>query len=106
MRVASEKREHSRTRVNIGVLCSSGIERGSGVLADISLSGALIDETSLRPRLGAPVKIRFDLAGSDSPIELVGAVVRHTPSGFALQFATSEQIVGQLLDRGILLPKK
>ena len=103
--LGNDKRSHPRTDVQIAARCASGTERGSGTLADISLSGALLEKTSVRPRLGAPVEIRFRLPNADEPFALVGTVVRHSASGFAIQFATSEEVVRQLLERGMLLPE-
>ena len=98
------KRTHQRgeVEVEIIVLCVSGTDRGSGTLADLSLSGALLEKTSIRPKLGAAVEIRLRLPNDDKPQTLAGTAVRHSASGFAIQFATSPEIVRQILERGML----
>ena len=97
------KRSHQRAEVDIVVLCASGTERGSGILASLSLSGALLETTSIQPPLGAAVEIRIRLPNDDEPLALAGFAVRHSTSGFAIQFSTSAEVVRQLLKRGILL---
>ena len=97
------KRSHRRAEVDIVVLCSSGTDRGSGILASLSLSGALLETTSIQPPIGAAVEIRIRLPNDDEPVTLAGFAVRHSTSGFAIQFSTSAEVVRQLLKRGILL---
>ncbi len=99
----SNKRSHRRAEVDIVVLCASGTERGSGILASLSLSGALLETTSIQPPLGAALEIRIRLPNDDEPLALAGFAVRHSTSGFAIQFSTSPEVVRQLLKRGLLL---
>ena len=98
----SHKRSHQRAEVEIIVLCGSGTDRGSGTMASLSLSGALLEKTSIRPPLGAAVEIRFRLPSHEKPLALAGTAVRYSTSGFAIQFATSPEIVRQILEGGML----
>ena len=97
------KRSHPRAEVDIVVLCASGTDRGSGILASLSLSGALLENTSIQPPLGAAVEIRIRLPNDDKPLALAGIAVRHSASGFGIQFSTSPEVVRQLLKREMLL---
>ncbi len=99
----SNKRSHRRAEVDIVVLCASGTERGSGILASLSLSGALLETTSIQPPIGAAVEIRIRQPNGDKPLALAGIAVRHSTSGFAIQFSMSAEVVRQLLRRRILL---
>ncbi len=81
-RLVGERRGAPRKEVHLSVLCRSGIRQGSARLVDISLTGAQLEMTTIRPAEGMLVKVRLD-----SPsIELKGKVVRHTAHGFAIQF--------------------
>ena len=97
------KRSHPRAEVDIVVLCASGTDRGSGILASLSLSGALLETTSIKPPLGAAVEIRIRQPNDDKPLALAGIAVRHSVSGFAIEFTTSAEVVRQLLKRGVPL---
>ena len=99
----SHKRSHPRAEVDIVVLYASGTERGSGILASLSLSGALLETTSIQPPIGAAVEIRIRMPNDDKPLALAGIAVRHSASGFAIQFSKSAEVVRQLLVRGMPL---
>ncbi len=67
---------------------------GVGVVANISYSGALIEQTPKQPKVGTPIILYIRLHPptafeAQSPFELVGRVARHSPSGFAVQYAES-----------------
>jgi len=81
-----DRRWDSRTRAHFEIIYSSGREEGSGILADISYSGALLIRASVQPRLGAEVRV-YVLLIDDSPFEIVGKVVRHVEDGFAIAYA-------------------
>ena len=95
-----ERRAHPRKPVNLFVLTASGAERGEGTLIDISLSGALIESSTLRPRLGAPVRVAIATADESGAAEIVGTVNRHVAGGFAIQFAKATPMVRRLVERG------
>ncbi len=62
-----------------------------GVLANISYSGALIEDTRVRPKIGTFVVIYVHLEppsafAAATPFELAGHVVRHSSNGFAIEY--------------------
>ncbi len=62
-----------------------------GVLANISYSGALIEDSRVRPKIGTFVVIHVHLYppsafAAETPFEVVGHVVRHSPAGFAIEY--------------------
>jgi hypothetical protein len=65
---------------------------GAGVVANISYSGVLIEQTPKQPQVGTPITLYVRLHPptafeAQSPFELVGRVARHSPAGFAVQYA-------------------
>ena len=90
-----EKRRDARYLTALNAHYSSGPEEGIGVLANISNSGALIEDSSVQPTVGNRVRIYVftepvDPIAPASPYELVGRVVRHSSSGFAIQYDDSD----------------
>ncbi len=82
------QRDH-RIAIRLATFCSQGRGEGAGVRANISYSGALIEETSMRPEIGASVVLYVYLKppsafGAATPFKLVGQVARHTSTGFAI----------------------
>jgi hypothetical protein len=62
-----------------------------GELANISYSGALIEGTTIRPEIGTFVVLHVNLNPpsafeATTPFELAGNVVRHTTTGFAIEY--------------------
>jgi hypothetical protein len=53
MKGSADRRWNSRIRTHFEISYSSGREDGSGILANISYSGALLTQTSVQPRLGS-----------------------------------------------------
>jgi hypothetical protein len=86
MQVTRKQRIAPRKKVSLAVLCRSGVERGVGRMVNASLSGALLEPTSIRPERGAAVRILFTAPGAGRASELDGAVARHTETGFAIEF--------------------
>jgi hypothetical protein len=68
-----------------------------GVLADISYSGAHLEETSLRPPVGTEVRL-YVFVQPVSPFELVGQVARHTATGFAIECSVESSENRRLVD--------
>ncbi len=63
----------------------------AGVLANISYSGALIEDTVMRPEIGTLVVLYVYLEPTSAfeaatPFELSGHVVRHSSAGFAIEY--------------------
>ena len=85
----------ARVRTRFETAYSAGREDGTGILANISYSGALLTETSLQPRIGSQVRVYVLLS---EPFDVVGKVVRHVEGGFALEYAAVSQELGRLID--------
>jgi hypothetical protein len=99
-----DKRRGARVCTALNAHYSSGPEDGIGVLANISYSGALIEGSSVQPTVGTKVRIYVftepvDPIAPASPYELVGRVVRHSPSGFAIEYEDTDPEVLQLVDK-------
>ena len=92
-----ERRQHPRFRARFDTLCSSGRSEGAGVLADISYSGARLVDSSLEPELGTKVRL-YVFIQPVSPFELVGEVVRTSPTGFAIAYQVESPEVRRLVD--------
>ena len=85
MSISSEERPALRVKTRFEALYATGREDGTGTLVDISYSGARLDWSSGQPGIG--IRIRFYITFPPSRIlELVGHVVRHTPTGFAIEY--------------------
>lgn len=92
-----DRRWHSRVRTHFEIIYSSGREDGSGILADLSYSGALLRQVSIQPRIGSQVRI-FVLLSEDAPFEIMGKVVRHVEDGFAIECADLRPELRHLVD--------
>ncbi|MBW2542668.1 MAG: PilZ domain-containing protein [Deltaproteobacteria bacterium] len=98
-----EKRRDPRFAVALNAHYSAGPEEGIGVLSNISYSGALIEDSSVRPTVGSRVRIYVFVEPRDpiapaSPYELIGRVVRHSSSGFAIEYEDPDPEVRELVD--------
>lgn len=80
-----DNRRGERQDVEFEVVYISAREEGTGVLVSISKSGALLEDTSLKPKLGAEVQLNVILYGGDAPVQLRGQVTRYTKTGFAIE---------------------
>jgi hypothetical protein len=99
-----EKRRGARFHTALNAHYSSGPEDGIGVLSNISYSGALIEGSSVQPTVGSKVRIYVftepvDPIAPASPYELVGRVVRHSTSGFAIEYDDADPEVSLLVDK-------
>ncbi len=97
MQVTRERRIAPRKKVSLAVLCRSGVERGAGRMVNVSLSGALLEPTSIRPEQGAAVRILFATPGAVRSTELNGTAARHTETGFAIQFLAANDGLRELV---------
>ncbi len=87
-----------RARTDFEAVYSSEHIGGSGILVDISLSGARLEDTEVQPKIGSAVRADvYAYASANDPVRLVGEVVRHTPRGFALQFTSVDEAVRRLV---------
>ena len=76
------------------VYCSFERVEGIATLVNISYTGALLENTEMRPEIGAPVQLYVHLKPHRAieqvaPSELSGAVARHSSDGFAIKFKDS-----------------
>jgi hypothetical protein len=81
-----DRRRGWRVRVWFEVWYANQRQEDEGILADISYSGARVESTTFQPKVGAHVRLRVTLPGDAGFFEPVGHVVRHTASGFAIEF--------------------
>jgi hypothetical protein len=93
-----QNRRSERIRTRFETLYSSERQEGAGVLADISYSGALLEGTSLRPRIGSRVRVYILLPGRETPFELVGQVIRYTEHGFAIAYEKVDATIERFVD--------
>ena len=91
------RRGQDRVRTQFETLYSAGRLEGSGILADISYSGAMIVEASLRPDVGEKIRL-YVFVHPVSPFELIGNVVRHTEDGYAIEYEVLDPEVRRLVD--------
>lgn len=94
-----ERREEARASIALDVFCSAGREEGTAKLFDVSPLGARLDSATIRPAVGAPVKIVLQTAGDEESQVLNAIVVRHTPSGFAVEFRVFNPLVLQIVEK-------
>jgi hypothetical protein len=92
-----ERRKDIRFRTRFDALFSSGPAEGAGVLADLSYSGARLEESSLRPDLGTSVRL-YVFIQPVAPFQLVGHVTRYTESGFVILYEVPDPEVRRLVD--------
>jgi hypothetical protein len=87
----TERRRDTRFAIRLEAHFAFGRVVEVGVLANISYSGALIEDITMQPAVGTDVVLGVHFTPpSDSeekaPFELTGIVVRHTSSGFAIEY--------------------
>ena len=92
-----EKRKDLRFRTRFDALYTSGPAEGAGVLTDLSYSGALLESVSFWPEVGTQVRF-YIFVQPIQPFELIGHVVRHTATGFAIQYDLADPAVRNLVD--------
>lgn len=80
-----ERRRSPRIRSRFDALVSAGAREGAGVLADISYSGARLEDCSEQPPVGTRIRL-YVFAEPAPAFELEGVVVRHTETGFAIGY--------------------
>ncbi len=91
MTETTNRRRDDRIPTPLEVHYSSGRVEGVGVLADISYSGALIEDTVMRPEIGTHIVLYVCLKPpgtfeAATPFGLTGYVVRHSSTGFAVEY--------------------
>jgi hypothetical protein len=77
--------------------------QGEGMVRNISVSGALVEEAEPLLIAGTEVKLRFSLGPDTLPVEVGAEVVRETEGGFAVRFdcidARVRSVLQQLIAR-------
>ncbi len=91
MAETTSKQRDNRISIRLVALYNIGRMGASGRLANISYSGALIEDITMQPEIGTPIilQVFFKPPGSlkaATPFKLVGHVVRHTATGFAIEY--------------------
>ena len=92
-----DKRRNPRFRTRFDALYSLGREEGSGVLVDLSYSGARLENATLAPEPGTKVRL-YVFVQPIQPFELIGHVVRHTENGFAIEVDVLDAEIRNLVD--------
>jgi hypothetical protein len=82
-----ERRRAPRVEAPSPVYFTAGRQEGVGVLADLSLTGARIEDASPRLRPGAATTLLLELRQDSFTVEVPGRVVRETETGFAIEFS-------------------
>jgi PilZ domain len=94
---AGERRRSPRVRSRFDALIAAGAQEGAGTLAEISYSGARLDDSSLQPPVGTPVRL-YVFIQPVSPFEIEGVVTRHTETGFAVTYELFDVEIRRLVD--------
>lgn len=92
-----DRRNHPRFRSRFDVLCSAGDVEGSGILVNISRSGACLGSASVVPELGTKVRL-YIFIQPVCPFELAGEVVRIDEGEFAIRYSNLDAEIGRLVD--------
>ena len=94
---SENRRTDGRVQTRFESLYSAGRTEGTGMLSDISYSGALLETATEQPEIGKPLRI-YVFIQPVSPFELVGTVVRHTDNGFAIEFSQLSDELKRFVD--------
>ena len=78
---------------------SSQRQEGEGVLADVSYTGARVEDTGIQPSIGALAILYVCLPDDPKPFQLEGRVTRHTDAGFAIEYARPDHDMRRGVDR-------
>jgi hypothetical protein len=81
-----ERRAAPRVRLVAPAEYTNGSTRGEGTIWDISASGARVENASVPVREGTTLGLRSSFFPGSFDVVLQGDVVRHTETGFAVQF--------------------
>ncbi len=91
MNEMTKRRRGYRVSIRLEAYCSEDLVEVIGVLTNISYSGALIEDTSMQPEIGTQIVLYLFLKPPGafkavSPFKLAGHVVRHSSTGFAIEY--------------------
>ena len=96
-----EPRGAPRVRLLRHAYFAAGRVEGRGILHDLSITGACINEASPRVKPGIQIRLTFALREQDVPVGIWGKVVRKTETGFAVEFIRLDRSLRELLQRVI-----
>ncbi len=100
----TERRDSNRVVANFECLCTGFRRKGTGLVVDLSDSGALLEEASFVPVRGELVGLAIKIAVGESGL-LIGWVTRHTDKGFAVEFDESSPQTQRLVKQiGAIVP--
>ncbi len=94
-----EIRRSPRIRTWFETHFSSQRQEGEGVLADVSYTGARVEDTGIQPSIGALAILYVCLPDDAKPFQLEGRVTRHTDAGFAIEYARPDHDMRRGVDR-------
>lgn len=91
MTETTNKRHENRVPISLKAHYSFDRVEGVGVVANISYSGVLIGDISTRPEIGTPIVLCVYVISPHgieevTPFKLIGHVVRHSSTGFAIEY--------------------
>ncbi len=91
MTATTKKERGDRFPIPLEVYCSFERVEGAATLANISYTGALVEDIEMRPEIGTRIKLYVYLkppGASDAaaPFVLSSVVSRHSSDGFAVKF--------------------
>lgn len=92
-----DPRRSPRFRTRFDALIAAGSQQGAGELVELSYSGALLEDASTLPPVGARVTL-YVFVAPVAPFELAGQVVRHTEKGFAVSYDLFDPDIRRLVD--------
>lgn len=90
-----------RVRLLSHAYFAAGRVEGRGILHDLSITGACINEASPRVKPGTEIRLTFALREHDVPVRIWGKVVRKTETGFAVEFIKLDRSLRESLQRVI-----
>ena len=87
----TKKQRDNRISIRLVAHYDIGRMGGVGMLANISYSGALIEDANMEPVIGTPIVLYLYLQPTSdfeatTPFKLAGNVVRHSSTGFAIEY--------------------
>jgi hypothetical protein len=92
-----ERRRDVRIKTAFEVVDAIPAIEGIATLSDISAGGACLQGTSARPAVGRTVQLTIPMSDRRPPLLLVGTVVRHAETGFAVTFDKPSPQLAELM---------
>ena len=92
-----DPRRSPRFRTRFDALIAADAQQGAGELVELSYSGALLEDASTQPPVGARVTLHVFVAPV-APFEITGQVARHTEKGFAVSYDLFDPDIRRLVD--------